>query len=92
MLYSESNRYLWILRRGRLQGLILSSACARTSVILAENEKVVVILIRVFARNVGVVAETSYEIRGFVILRPEEGLTSFNKANSANFSGGKKVK
>ena len=29
-------------------------------------------------------------VRGFVILRPEEGLTSFNKANSANFSGGKK--
>ena len=28
-------------------------------------------------------------VRGF-ILRPEEGLTSFNKANSANFSGGKK--
>ena len=32
------------------------------------------------------------KVRGFVILRPEEGLTSFNKANSANFSGGKKVK
>ena len=30
-------------------------------------------------------------VRGFVILQPEEGLTSFNKANSANFSGGKKI-
>ena len=29
-------------------------------------------------------------VRGFVILRPEEGLTSSNKANSANFSGEKK--
>ena len=29
-------------------------------------------------------------VRGFVILRPEEGLTSFNKANRANFSGEKK--
>ena len=24
-------------------------------------------------------------VRGFVILRPEEGLTSFNKANSVSF-------
>ena len=29
-------------------------------------------------------------VRGFVILRPEEGLTSFNKDNSAKFSGEKK--
>ena len=29
-------------------------------------------------------------VRGFVILRPEEGLTSFNKGNRANFSGEKK--
>ena len=29
-------------------------------------------------------------VRGFVILRPEESLTSFNKDNSAHFSGEKK--
>ena len=29
-------------------------------------------------------------VRGFVILQPEEGLTSFNKDNSAKFSGEKK--
>ena len=28
-------------------------------------------------------------VRGFVILRPEEGLTSFNKDNRANLSGEK---
>ena len=29
-------------------------------------------------------------VRGFVILRPGEGLTSFNKDNSADFFGEKK--
>ena len=29
-------------------------------------------------------------VRSFIILQPGEGLTSFNKDNSANFSGEKK--
>ena len=40
-----------------------------------------------FSENV-VVAKTSYrKVRGFIILRSGEGLTSFNKKKSANFSG-----
>ena len=36
-------------------------------------------------------AKTSYrKVRGFIILRSGEGLTSFNKNNRANFSGEKK--
>ena len=48
-----------------------------------ENVIVIVILLRVFA-------ETSQSnVRGFVILRPGEGLTSFNKDNSGNLYGEK---
>ena len=44
-----------------------------------------------FSLNV-VVAETSCQILDrFIILRSREGVTSFNKDNSANFSGESKV-
>ena len=56
-----------------------------------ENVIVVVILIRVFARLwVWLRRQVIKKVRGLVILRPGEGLTSFNKDNSANFSGEKK--
>ena len=48
-----------------------------------------------FSENV-VVAETSYQmfmnVRRFIILRSGEGVTSFTKGNSANFSSEKMVK
>ena len=31
------------------------------------------------------ITETSYSVRGFIILRPEDGLSSFSKDNIANF-------
>ena len=50
-----------------------------------ENVIIIVIQLRVFA-------ETSQSnVRGFVILRQGEGSTSFNKDNSGNLSGEKKV-
>ena len=51
-----------------------------------ENVIVIVILLR------GFVETSQSNVGGFVILRPGEGSTSFNKNNSGNLSGEKKVK
>ena len=52
----------------------------------------VAIVPKSFSEN-GVVAETSYQTSEiFLIFRSIEGLTSFNKDNRANLSGGKKKK
>ena len=50
----------------------------------------VVILLQVFSENVVVAGKLS-NVRRFIILRSGEGLTSFNKNNSDNFSFDSKV-
>ena len=85
----EKIRDLQVLRRDRLRVRVLSTKyCVRAwiSVILAGKRDSRRHSTTSFGENV-VVAETS-----FIILRLEEGVTSFHKDNSSNFSGESKVK
>ena len=82
--YSVTFRGLQILRWGRDFLLMLSSACAWNSVIL-EGKRDSNRHSTTGLSEKSVVVETSYQIsvRGFIILRSGEGLTSSNKDNSA---------
>ena len=68
---------------------VLSSARAWPSVILAGKRDSRRHSSMSFSENV-VVSETSYQMLEVLSLWPGEGLTSFNKDNSANLSGEKR--
>ena len=68
---------------------VLSSARAWPSVILAGKRDSRRHSSMSFSENV-VVSETSYQMLEVLSLWPGEGLTSFNKNNSANLSGEKR--